>query len=138
MKGAWRLTLAGLVAWAIAASALAEGEEAAAPQIQYFDLDPPFVTNYDVSTSKLKFVKAAVAVRATSQAAVNEVISHEPLVRHEIVMLLSRQTEETMSTSAGQESVRTEALKVVQDALKKETGSTQIDDLLFTEFVVQR
>ncbi|MDX1450977.1 MAG: flagellar basal body-associated FliL family protein [Oleiphilaceae bacterium] len=137
MNRVWKMMAVVMLAWHVITTVHAE-EEPAAPQIQYYDLDPPFVTNYDVSTNKLKFVKATVAVRATSQAAITEFMSHEPMIRHEIVMLLSRQTEETMSSSAGQEAIRTEALKLVQDALKQETGSTQIDDLLFTEFVVQR
>lgn len=129
--------LACLFVWHIGFSAWAE-DEAAAPQVQYYDLQPSFVTNYGVSSGKLKFVKATVSVRATSQAAIAEVMSHEPLLRHEIVMLLSRQTDDTMTSTAGQETIRTEALKLVQDALESETGNTQIDDLLFTEFVVQR
>lgn len=132
-----KVLLAGLLVWGAVFPALAE-EEAATPQVEYYDLQPSFVTNYGVSTGKLKFVKATVSVRATSPTAIAEVMSHEPMLRHEIVMLLSRQTDETMTSTAGQEAIRTEALKIVQDALEAETGSTQIDDLLFTEFVVQR
>jgi len=105
---------------------------------QYYDLKPAFVANFGTSTKKLKFVKANVSIRASSEQAVSMVVMHEPLVRHQIVLLLSRQTEESLSASAGQESVRVEALNLVQEALKKETGSPQIDDLLFTSFVVQR
>ena len=122
-------------------SAWAEEEEAAAaPSVaQYHNLRPSFVANFGSSNSKkLKFVKADVSVRATSTDAINEVMNHDALVRHQIVMLLSRQTEETLSNPVGQETVRIEALSAVQAALKIETGSGQIEDLFFTSFVVQR
>jgi len=86
----------------------------------------------------LKFVKADVSVRATNSAAISEVMNHDALVRHQIVMLLSRQTEETLSNPTGQETVRLEALAVVKAALEVETGSVQIEDLFFTSFVIQR
>jgi flagellar FliL protein len=77
-------------------------------------------------------------VRATNTAAITEVMNHDALVRHQIVMLLSRQTKDTLSSPAGQEAVRLEALSIVQAALKTETGNSQIEDLFFTSFVVQR
>ena len=116
-----------------------EGEEGATPtEAQYHNLTPPFVANYGAGNSKkLKFVKADISVRSSSPAAINEVMAHDALVRHQIVMLLSRQTEEELSNPMGQESIRLEALKMIQEVLKKETGDGQIEDLFFTNFVVQ-
>jgi len=119
---------------------VAEDDGAAAPAVsKYYGLKPAFVANFGESgAKKLKFVKAEVSVRASSDAAIGEVMNHDALIRHQIVMLLSRQTENVISSSSGQEAVRIEALEVVQRALKEETGSVQIDDLLFTSFIVQR
>ena len=129
-----------LVALSIFVSApVAAEEDGEAVSIQYHDLSPDFVANFGSgNVKKLKFLKAGVSVRASSGAAVNEVINHDALVRHQIVMLLSRQTEETLASSAGQEQVRLAALDAVKKALEEETGDEQIDDLLFTSFVVQR
>lgn len=118
----------------------AEEEEASAPAtVQYHELSPPFVANFGAGGGKkLKFLKAGVSLRVSSDAAVGALGDHDALVRHQIVMLLSRQSDETLSTSAGQEKIRLEALEAVKVALKEETGNGQIDDLLFTSFVVQR
>jgi len=116
-----------------------EGEEPEPIVSQYHSLKPAFVTNFGASSGKkLKFLKADISVRASSGVAINEVMNHDALVRHQIVMLLSKQTEKVLASSSGQESVRVQALKVVQEALKEETGDAQIDDLLFTSFIVQR
>lgn len=116
-----------------------EGDSASPSDAQYHNLSPSFVANFGTgSLNKLKFVKADVSVRATNTAAITEVMNHDALVRHQIVMLLSRQTKDTLSSPAGQEAVRLEALSIVQAALKTETGNSQIEDLFFTSFVVQR
>lgn len=116
-----------------------DGEEGAGPTVQYHNLEPAFVANFGGNEGKkLKFLKAGVSLRASSGSAVNEVVIHDALVRHQIVMLLSRQSEETLASAKGQEEVRRAALKAVQEALEEETGDEQIDDLLFTSFVVQR
>jgi flagellar FliL protein len=123
----------------VSAWAEEEGESSATSVAQYHDLSPSFVANFGANNpKKLKFIKADISVRATSTTAINEVMNHDALVRHQLVMLLSRQTEETLSNPTGQEAVRLEALRVVQAALKIETGSEQIEDLFFTSFVVQR
>jgi len=120
----------------------AYAEDESAPKavvVKYHNLKPSFVANYGAGKSKkLKFVKADVSVRVSSSDAITEVMSNDALVRHQIVMLLSRQSAKTMSNTAGQEKIRLEALKLVQDVLEEETGSPQIEDLLFTSFIVQR
>jgi flagellar protein FliL len=116
----------------------AEDDKAAAPQVLYLDLTPAFVTNFSSNEGKkLNFIKVDVSVRANSQQAIDLVKGHDALVRHQLVMLLSRQTEVSLAGS-GQELIRQEGLKLVQTALEAETGNSQIDDLLFTSFVVQR
>lgn len=119
-------------------STLAEDEEAApAPKAQYVELKPSFVANFG-GGGKLKYLKADISLRVPSPAAADTIEAHKPLVRHEIVMLFSRQTDQTMTAPGGQEQVRAEALAAVKAVLKEETGDEQVDDLLFTSFVVQR
>ena len=135
-----KLILSGFLFMGVHGLVLAEDEAAAPAEAQYYDLKPAFVANFGGSSKakKLKFLKADVSVRASSGSAINEVMNHDALVRHQIVMLLSRQSEDTLSSSAGQETIRLAALAAVKLALEEETGNAQIDDLLFTSFVVQR
>lgn len=116
-----------------------EDGEAPAPKAQYHTLKPSFVANFgDTSEKRLKFIKADVSVRAYSGAAISAVMEHDAIVRHQIVMALSAQTEEALASSQGQENLRLALLEKVKAVLKEETGNEQIDDLLFTSFVVQR
>ncbi len=117
----------------------AEEDVEKAPQAKYHELKPSFVANFGGTTEKrLKFIKADVTVRAFSDEAITAVINHDALVRHQVVMMLSAQSEASLATSEGQEALRLGLLEKVKVALKEETGEEQIDDLLFTSFVVQR
>ena len=128
------LCLAGV----FAVTALAE-EETVAPKARYLELKPSFVTNFgDAATKKIKFVKADVSLQVFSDEALQVVMAHDALIRHQVVMLLSKQTEETMAVMDGQEKLRVQILEQVRAALKQETGKEQVDDLLFTTFVIQR
>jgi flagellar FliL protein len=121
------------------ASVQAEEEAAATPQAQYHELRPSFVANFgDTTAKRLKFIKADVTVRAYSGEAISAVMEHDAIVRHQIVMILSAQSEASLATSEGQEAIRQTILEKVKAVLKEETGKEQIDDMLFTSFVVQR
>jgi len=61
-----------------------------------------------------------------------------PALRHELVMLISRQTPEAVGTVEGKELMRQEALEAVRNVLVAEDGDQKIADLLFNSFVVQR
>jgi len=116
-----------------------ESEEGATPEkSKYVDLAPSFVTNFGLSTKKMQYIKADITLRAPTQVAVDAIEANAPLIRHQIVMLLSRQTNDMMALPNSQETIRVEALRVSREVLEAETGEPQINDLLFTTFVIQR
>tara|TARA_R110002072_G_scaffold45422_6_gene126351 strand:+ start:2071 stop:2439 length:369 start_codon:yes stop_codon:yes gene_type:complete len=121
------------------ASVQAEEEKKNSPKAQYYALKPSFVANFGETTAKrLKFIKADISIMAYSGAAIAAVMEHNSLIRHQVVMSLSEQSEASLATTEGQESLRLGILEKVKAVLKEETGKEHIDDLLFTSFVVQR
>lgn len=116
-----------------------EAEKVIPPSSQYYELKPSFVANFgDPGIKKLKFVKADISLRVFGNDALQAVKDHNALIRHQVVMILSKQTEETMAVSGGQETLRQQMLEQVNQVLLEETGEKQVDDLLFTSFVIQR
>lgn len=116
-----------------------DAEKVIPPSSQYYELKPSFVANFgDPGITKLKFVKADISLRVFGNDALQAVKDHDALIRHQVVMILSKQTEETMAVSGGQEKLRQQMLEQVNKALQEETGEQLIDDLLFTSFVIQR
>lgn len=116
----------------------AEDEEAVEINTQYVDLKPAFVANFGAPSSKLKFVKADISVRTNTLEAARLIDLHMPLIRNEIVLILSAQTEDEISSIEGQEALRLTLLEKIRETLKEETGSPAAEDLLFTNFVLQR
>ncbi|MCR8922227.1 flagellar basal body-associated protein FliL [Dasania sp. GY-MA-18] len=117
----------------------AEGDEAA-PTTAYFALKPAFVVNYG-GVGRLRYLKTAITLRVKTGGGANgmaQVRHHLPYIRHTLVMLLSQQTDEQMSSMEGRELLRQSALAAVRELLIEEEGEEFIVDLLFDSFIVQR
>lgn len=120
-------------------SAQAEEEAVSALKAQYYALKPSFVANFgDTTAKKLMFIKADVSIMAFSGDAVSAVMDHDALIRHQVVINLSKQSAESLASVEGQEALRLGLLEKIKAVLKEETGKEHIEDLLFTSFVVQR
>ncbi|WP_280370624.1 flagellar basal body-associated protein FliL [Pseudomonas sp. BN411] len=132
-----RLT-AMLLALTLPLLAMAEEEtkEGEAPKVAYIDLVPSLVGNYGPGP-RLKYYKADISLRVTGPEAEEKVTRHEPLIRNQLVMLFSQQTDETLNSSDSKEKLRQEALKQVQQVLHSEEGAPLVDDLLFNNLIIQ-
>jgi len=117
-----------------------EGPAKSAPgsiKSTYMRLEPPIIANYGTATGRLRFLKIDITLRV-ELGGENPVVHHMPALRHELVMLISRQTPEAVGTVEGKELMRQEALEAVRNVLVAEDGDQKIADLLFNSFVVQR
>lgn len=105
---------------------------------EYIALAPPFVVNFG-SEGRVGFLKAEVSLRVASPA-VAAVNLHMPAIRHELIMLLSRQSPEDLAAPDKREPLRTSALEAVRALLVAGGGveAEQLQDLLFTSFLTQR
>lgn len=113
-----------------------EGKEGADKAVAYVSLVPAIVGNFG-DGPRLKFFKADIALRVTGSEAKAKVEHHEPLIRNQLVMLFSQQTEQTLGSLESKETLRQEALKQVQQVLTAEEGKPLVDDLLFNNLIVQ-
>ena len=135
-----KLIQQGLLAVLILFGATAQGwaEDASdGASIAYIEMKPSFVLNYG-GPGRLKYLKADITLVTSSPLAEETARHHMPLIRNELVSLLSRQTDEAITTPAGQEQIRIEAAQVVQDLMQKEVGHPVIDDLLLLNFIYQK
>lgn len=103
----------------------------------YIPLQPSFVVNYG-GPGRLKYIKTDISVRLQDAAAANSVRHHMPYIRNNLVMLLSAQTEESISSQEGKEALRQEALKEVRELIMAEDQQEGVVDLYFNAFLVQK
>jgi flagellar FliL protein len=111
-------------------------KEGEALKVAYIDLVPSLVGNYGAGP-RLKYYKADISLRVSGPEAEEKVTRHEPLIRNQLVMLFSQQTDESLGSSDAKEKLRQEALKQVQQVLHSEEGRPLVDDLLFNNLIVQ-
>jgi len=133
-----KLLTALLLSLSICLPALASSEKKEeAPTTLYYNLTPALIGNLADTGNRLKFFKADVSLRVTGSEAEEKLKQHEPLIRHQLVMLFSAQTSETINAPDGRETLRQQALKQVQDAINGEEGKPIVEDLLFNNLIIQ-
>jgi flagellar FliL protein len=106
--------------------------------VKYVTLQPAFVTNYGVTkTGRLTYLKADVTLKVADPENEAAIKYHTPALRNALVLLFSRQEDATVSSSDGREQIRQEALTQLRDIMQAEEGKPVIEDLVFSNFVVQ-
>jgi flagellar FliL protein len=125
-----------ITAVAPASSGGGHGEEGGgAHAASYYAIDPPLVVNFE-DGSVVRFLQITMEIMAHDPKAIESVQKNIPLIRNNLLLLMSNRNYQTMMSREGKEKLRTEALAEVRAVQKKE-GGADIDDLLFTSFVVQ-
>ena len=113
-----------------------EPAEEAAINTQYVNIKPAFIANYG-GPGRLRYLKTDVTLRV-GDSSIGAVRRHMPYIRHVLVMLLTKATDEEVSSMEGRELLRQNALMAVQTLLQEEEGEQYVVDLLFNSFIVQR
>ena len=111
------------------------GEGEAGKGAVYYAIDPPLVVNFE-DGSVVRFLQITMEVMAHDQKAVDSVQKNIPLIRNNLLLLMSNRNYQSMMSREGKEKLRQEALAEIRDVQKKH-GGEDIEDLLFTSFVVQ-
>ena len=112
----------------------AEGGGSGKPSV-YYAIDPPLVVNFE-DGSAVRFLQITMEVMAHDEKAIDSVQKNIPLIRNNLLLLMSNRNYQSMMSREGKEKLRQEALAEVRAVQKKE-GSPDVDDVLFTSFVVQ-
>lgn len=118
------------------------GEEVAQPaasgkqQAVYTPLMPAFVVNFN-HQGRQRYMQVSMTLMGRDQAALDALKVHMPLLRNRLVMLLSGGDFEALSTPMGKEMLRQQVTASVQDVAQKETGNLAVEQVLFTNFVLQ-
>jgi len=117
-----------------------QAEDVEEPKVtDYIAMNPPFVTHVGAPDTSLVYLKAAVTLRASASSTRPAIEAHMPRLRHELVMLFGEQTDvDAITDNSGQNALRAEAKKRINQILEEQQTGEQVSDVLFTEFVVQR
>ncbi|WP_278377993.1 MULTISPECIES: flagellar basal body-associated protein FliL [Stutzerimonas] len=114
------------------AAATASGKQPAIYEV----LMPAFVVNFS-NKGRQRYMQVSIALMSRDQAALDALKVHMPLLRNRLVMLFSSQDFEALKTPVGKEMLRQQATASVQELAQKEIGKLAVEQVLFTNFVLQ-
>jgi len=116
--------------------AAAKPKKADAGPARYFAMEPPLVVNLS-EDGAVRYLQVNVEVMARDEKVIQAVQQNVPLIRNDLVQLLSDRPSGELMSREGREKMRAEAQAAVNGILEREAGGAQIESLLFTGFVVQ-
>ena len=138
-----------------AASKVETKKEVAIKPTFYLSLQPAFVVNFE-DQSHASYLQVEMQVMARSKEVLNVVSANMPVVRNNILFILSAQKFEQVSTRAGKEQLQKSILeaiqKVVADAAREKqaaehknkdeqkataTKVANVEQVYFTSFIMQ-
>ncbi|HRL93309.1 MAG TPA: flagellar basal body-associated protein FliL [Pseudomonas sp.] len=105
-------------------------------QAIYEVLAPAFVVNYNYK-GRQRYMQVSVALMGRDKAELDALHEHMPVLRNNLVMLFSGQDFEALSTPVGKEMLRQQTTASVQALAQKETGKMAVEQVLFTNIVLQ-
>ncbi|MHC8291394.1 flagellar basal body-associated protein FliL [Pseudomonas sp. XS1P51] len=97
---------------------------------------PAFVANFN-QNGRQRYMQVSITMQGRNQADLEALKVHMPVIRNNLVMLFSGQDFATLASPVGQEMLRQKATASVQEVAQKELGKVVIEQLLFTNFVLQ-
>ncbi|MDX1367043.1 flagellar basal body-associated protein FliL [Pseudomonas sp.] len=124
---------------AVQSEVATESAEPAVPVKQvaiYEELMPAFVVNF-THNGRARYMQVSVALLVRDQVALDALKVHMPVLRNRLVMLFSGQDFETLITPVGKEMLRQQATASVQELAQQETGKLTVEQVLFTNLVLQ-
>ncbi|CAI8934772.1 flagellar FliL protein [Pseudomonas sp. IT-P74] len=118
------------------AAAVAETAPIGKQPAIFESMAPAFVANFN-QNGRQRYMQVSITMLARNQADLEALKVHMPVIRNNLVMLFSGQDFATLASPVGQEMLRQKATASVQEVAQKELGKVVIEQLLFTNFVLQ-
>ena len=110
-------------------------EEIKAPAI-YYPLKPTIIVNFN-ARGKQRYMQAGISLLIRDNDVVAAVEEHSVMLQHGLLMLFSSQDYTELQTAEGKEVLRQKALAEIQRLLEQEIGQPGVEQLLFTNLVMQ-
>ncbi len=102
----------------------------------YVELGDPLVVNF-IENNQIRYLQVKMEVMTYDEGMSEKIKTHMPLIRNNLLMMLSGLDYETISSLAGKQKIRAEALAEIQNILKEKTGDPGVEAVYFTSFVMQ-
>lgn len=108
-------------------------EESTGPVIEYVEMAPKFTVNL---AEPKKFLLVNIQLLVEGAENVEHIKKHMPMLRHEIIMMLSGMHIADLQTMEQREALRTKTKELITESLTKIHSNKGFQDVFFSEFLV--
>ena len=102
----------------------------------YYPINPPIIVNFD-ARGRQRFLQAELALMTRDTDVVSAIELHMPMIRNSLILLIGGHLYEELQTAEGKELLRQQCLQELQRLMQQEIGKPGIEQVLFTNFVMQ-
>ena len=111
----------------------AKSDEEGVPVIEYIEMAPKFTVNL---AEPKKYLLVDIQLLVEDAENVENIKKHMPMLRHEIIMMLSGMHIADLQTTEQREALRVKTKELITQALEKIHNSDGFRDVFFSEFLV--
>lgn len=102
----------------------------------YSDMTKPLVVDFPQGSS-MGLIQIAVTFVVEDQETADVLRKNEPILRNNLLMVISAQNPDKLNTTEGKEQLRSAMLDDVVATLKKLKAQGEVTEVLFTSFIMQ-
>ncbi len=103
----------------------------------YTSLHPPLVVNFTDELGESHVMQVTLEVMAPSQAQINQVREHIPVIRNSLILLLGSAVYEEVVTREGKETLLAKCLEEIRAVMTEKIGEPAVEAVYFTGLVIQ-
>lgn len=102
----------------------------------YLPIDPPFIVNF-THLGALRYLQISIEIMYPEQDIIERAVEHMPAIRNSLILLLSDQPYEKLSTLQGKEELRGEMVAAVNEIVFRDNAEQYSGEMFITNFVMQ-
>ncbi|MEM1261501.1 MAG: flagellar basal body-associated FliL family protein [Pseudomonadota bacterium] len=103
----------------------------------YYPILPPLTSNFSDEQGRRRFIQVGLEVRTQEQRFIDAVKEHNAVIRNALLLAYSDLEYDVVITREGKEDLRQTTLDEIRDVMTANVGEPGIDDVYFTQFVIQ-
>lgn len=102
----------------------------------YYPIKPAIIVNFGYK-GRQRYAQVDVTLLIRDESVIAAIELHSPLIANALVLTIGGQMYNELQTAEGKELLRQQCLQEIQKILEKETGKPGVEQVLFTNFVMQ-
>ena len=105
-------------------------------QTLYLPLEPQFIVNFN-NEEAVSYLQVEMQLMSRNQYYIDQVVNNMPIIRHEILLILSGQTYNELRSAEGKEKLRETILKKIREIIGQGDKVPGIEAVFFSSFIMQ-